>query len=160
MFDIISTAHAQADITLSHNPMEWNLALWVFIFIFSLPGGFANWVTHNVQNGWAWSWRGVLALMKDIMCSASVAVISFMTVITQTDDLLFAAIGSGVCAHLAPRIIFSGNSLLEIGTNKYIRKIDPDAKIDPMPDAVFTREQVEELIKQAIEKNKSGLLDK
>jgi hypothetical protein len=160
MFEVIKSAHAES---LTTDPTQWNFALWFFIFLMSLPGGFANWVSRGIKKGW--SWRGVLELLKDVMCSASVAVIAFMGAMTQTDSIMIAAIASGICAHLAPRLIFSGNTLVEVGTNKYLKRLDPGVKLEEMPAdepiMEITQSQIDEMVKKAIDLHlNDNLLDK
>jgi len=144
MFELITNAQANTS-EISQNPLDWGIALWVLILAMTLPGGFANWVQRIGKDKYKWSWQGVLELLKDVAWSGSIGPIAFMIVIRQTDDLMLAIIANGICAHLAPRLIFGGNAIVDIGTNKYLKKIDPEAKKHQLSD-----DELNNLIQQAV----------
>jgi Cu/Ag efflux protein CusF len=133
MFNLIQQAHANEFI--SDNPNDWDVGLWLMLFIISLPGGISNWWSAARDKKITWRW--FIDIMRDILCSSSVTVIAFMFSIDQFDNMTLALAIAGSCGHLAPRFIFSGNALLDVATNKYIRKIDPENKL-----ATLTHDQL------------------
>lgn len=149
MFEIITSSYANSSEQLSSNPLEWGFALWLVIFIMTLPGGIANCINRIKQDGLTWSWRGVLELFKDVLWSGSIGPIAFMLVMRQTDELIYGLSACAISAHVAPRLIFGGNAIVEIGTNKYLKKIDPNAKPHQLTD-----EELNAIIESAINKAK------
>ncbi len=149
MFEIITSSYANSAEQLSNNPLDWGFALWLVIFIMTLPAGIANCINRIKKDGLTWSWYGVLELLKDVLWSGSIGPIAFMLVMRQTDDLIYGLAICAISAHVAPRLIFGGNAIVEIGTNKYLKKLDPTAKPHQLTD-----EELNAMIKQTVDKAK------
>ena len=104
---------------LDQDPTNWDSKTWILVLIMSSIGGFVNWVS-KYKKGVEMS---VMELIGELATSASVGVTAFMVATAYGYPVLTSVAASSVAGHLATRIIFSVQSILNAKREATIKKI-------------------------------------
>jgi len=104
---------------LDQDPTNWESKTWVLIILISSLGGFVNWI-GRYKKGVQMS---VMELIGELATSASVGVTTFMVLTAYGYPMLTCVAASSVSGHLATRIIFTMQLLLDTWRSQKIQEM-------------------------------------
>ena len=107
---------------IDQDPTNWDSRTWILVLAMSSIGGFVNWIT-KYKKGIDMS---VMELIGELATSASVGVTAFMVLTAYGYPMLTCVAASSVSGHLATRIIFAMQSIVNAKRDAIIKKINEE----------------------------------
>lgn len=96
---------------MDRDPTNWNLVTWVFAIGFAAAGGVVNWYSR-IKQGHTRAFN-IVELFGEIFVSGFVGLMVFMVLAEYQQPIAICAVASGIGGHMATRLLFAVEKLVE-----------------------------------------------
>jgi hypothetical protein len=108
------------------DPTTWPFAVWLLGLGMAACGGFVNWYTR-IKAGHTRPFN-IIELMGEMFVSGFTGIATFMFLISMDANMALCAAGAGIGGHMATRILFLVERLLEAFISKHSAAIKGETK--------------------------------